>query len=68
MFDEDYEDDHTYYFDKFLGEVQRYIDDDEEIPFTLQDALEVAADYNFNEYFWDDAKSIILEHFPELDN
>ena len=54
-------------FDSYLGAVERYINDQEEIPFTLQDAIELAEEYNFNEYFWDDAKAIILEYFPELE-
>lgn len=54
-------------FDKFLGLIQQSIDDDEEIPFTLQRAIKYAEDFNFNEYFWDDPEGIILEHFPQLD-
>jgi len=53
-------------FYKFLGLIQESIDDDEEIPFTLQDAVRYAEDFNFNEYFWDDPEGIILEHFPQL--
>lgn len=68
MFDDDFTDIEPYTeFDKFLGLIQQSIDDDEEIPFTLQDAVRYATDFNFNEHFWDDPEGIILEYFPQLD-